>query len=219
MQGEQRRPQKAVAAGLFVAGALALGFFAGKHVTDRGLPLAPSERLADTPAVLVAVKALARLESVSFHMERVIDLKDRQSHVFGLVQAEDSILLVASGDVTAGVDLAKMQDGDVVIEPTVKRAKLRLPAPELLSVRLDNERTYVHSRKTDLLAQRKQEIETRARQLAEGSIREGALEAGVLDRARQSAEHTLTVLVRSLGYDHVEITWSDGRPAQALREQ
>ncbi|HMI91658.1 MAG TPA: DUF4230 domain-containing protein [Polyangiales bacterium] len=182
------------------------------------IPLAPNERLSDTPTVLVAVKALARLEGVAFHMERVIDLKDRQSHVFGLVQAEDSILLVASGDVVAGVDLAKMQDGDVTIEPAAHRAKLRLPAPELLSVRLDNERTYVHTRKTDLLAQRKEEIETRARQLAEASIREGALSAGVLDRAKQSTEHTLTVLVRSLGYDQVEIIWADG-PAPPLAEQ
>jgi hypothetical protein len=219
MPDPERKPRRALAAGVFVAAALALGFFAGKQATRPPLPLAPTERLADTPTVLVAVKALSRLESVAFHMERVIDLKDRQSHLFGLVQAEDSILLVASGEVVAGVDLAKMQDGDVVIEPTAHRARLRLPAPELLSVRLDNERTYVHTRKTDLLASRKEEIETRARQLAEGSIREGALSAGVLDRAKQSAEHTLTVLIRSLGYDHVEITWADGPAAAPLAEQ
>jgi hypothetical protein len=217
MPSTDRRPRRVLAA-LLVTAALAFGFFAGKHATKPTIPLAPNERLSDTPTVLVAVKALARLESVAFHMERVIDLKDRQSHVFGLVQAEDSILLVASGDVVAGVDLAKMQDGDVTIEPAAHRAKLRLPAPELLSVRLDNERTYVHTRKTDLLAQRKDEIETRARQLAEASIREGALSAGVLDRAKQSAEHTLTVLVRALGYDQVEIVWDDG-PAPPVTEQ
>ena len=219
MPPAERRPRRVLAASVLVAAALGFGFFAGKHATKPVLPLAPNERLADTPTVLVAVKALARIESVVFHMERVIDLKDRQSLMFGLVQAEDSILLVASGDVVAGVDLAKMRDGDVTIEPAAHRAKLRLPAPELLSVRLDNERTYVHTRKTDLLAARKEEIETRARQLAEGAIREGALSAGVLDRAKQSAEHSLTVLVRSLGYEHVEITWADGPAPPLAAEQ
>ena len=199
------------------AAALGFGFFAGKHATKPALPLAPNERLSDTPTVLIAVRALARLESVAFHMERVIDLKDRQQALFGLVQAEDAILLVAAGDVVAGVDLQKMVDGDVTIEPQVKRVRMRLPAPEILSTRLDNERTYVHTRRTDLLAQRKDEIETRARQLAEASIREGALQASILDKAKQSAEHTLTALLRSLGYDQVVVEWADG-PAPPVRE-
>ena len=166
-----------------------------------------TEHLANTSTVLVAVRELARLESVSFHMERVIDLKERQARLFGLLQADDAILLVAAGDVSAGIDLAKMQDGDVLIEPDARRARIVVPAPEILMVRLDNQRTYVHSRKTDLLAQRNIEMETNARQHAEDSIRSAALEAGILERARKSAGHTLTALVRSLGYDRVELVW------------
>jgi hypothetical protein len=138
-------------------------------------------------------------------MERVIDLKERQDRLFGLIRADDAILLVASGDVIAGVDLAKMRDGDVVIEPEQRRVRLQLPAPEILSVSLDNQRTYVHSRKTDLLAQRASEMETQARRLAEDAIRDAALQAGVLARARQNAEATLTTLIRSLGFDRIEI--------------
>jgi hypothetical protein len=74
-------------------------------------------------------------------------------------------------------------------------------------VRIDNERTYVHTRKTDLLAERVEEIETRARRLAEDSIRDAALSAGILDRAKQDAEHTLTALITPLGYHHVEVGW------------
>ena len=65
-----------------------------------------------TPNVLVAVKDLARLESATFHMERVIDLSDKQSLLFGLVQSEDAILLVAVADVSAGVDLQKLDASD-----------------------------------------------------------------------------------------------------------
>jgi hypothetical protein len=102
-----------------------------------------------------------------------------------------------------------MGDGDVLLEPLEHRVRLVLPAPEILSARLDNERTYVHTRKTDALAERNEAIETRARQLAERSIHEAALEAGILDRAKQNAGQTLTALVRSLGYDRVEINWAN----------
>ena len=196
-----------------IAGAVAIaagGFFAARLLAPPPGPrLSPDERLADTPVVLQAVRGLARLESVAYHMERIVDLKQRQPRLFGLLEVEDEILLVAAGDVIAGVDLAKMRDGDVTALPDERRVRIQLPPTEILVVRLDNELTYVHSRKTDFLAKRAEEIETRARQIAEESIRGAALSAGILDRARQGAEQSLTVLIRSLGYDHVDVTWAE----------
>jgi uncharacterized protein DUF4230 len=198
--------------GLLAAG-LALGYALAKHGAKPKAAPGSTQHLADTATVLVAVRGLARLESVAFHMERVIDLKERQARLFGLIEADDAILLVAAGDVVAGIDLGKMHDGDVQIDPVRRSVRMLLPAPELLSVRLDNDRTYVHTRHTDLLARRGIGIETEARRHAESSIRAAALEAGILARAQQGAEHTLTALARSLGYDHVELVWPP-RPAE-----
>lgn len=200
-----------VAVAVFIAAlAWAIGFALGKRAQPDPKPaVAAKEELADTAVVLVAVRGLARLEGVSFHMERIIDLKHSEPRLFGLLEVKDEILLVAAGDVVAGIDLQKLRDGDVTIEPRERRVRLRLPPPEILSARLDNNRTYVHTRNTDLLAARVEEIETRARQQAEQSIRDAALQAGVLQRAQQSATLTLTALVRSLGYDHVDITWDE----------
>jgi hypothetical protein len=186
-----------------------LGFLLGRKETPAPRADVAQLELANTATVLTAVRGLARLETVAYHMERVVDLKERQPRLFGLVHADDAILLVAAGDVIAGVDLGKLSDGDVtlVAEPRTRLVRLRLPPPELLSVRLDNARTYVHTRRTDLLAQRGEQLETRARQLAETSIRDAALEAGILERARQSAERTLSTLTRSLGYDRTELVW------------
>jgi hypothetical protein len=191
------------------AAAGAIGFFAGEHRKQPARLLQPGEQLADTATVLVAVRALARLESAEYHMERVVDLKQRQDLLFGLVHADDAILLIASGDVTAGVDLAKLRDGDITVEPRARRVQMRIPPPEILSVRIDNNRTYVQARKTDLLAQRNEQIESRARQIAESSIRQAALDTGILERARSSATQTLTVLARSLDYDRVDLVWSE----------
>lgn len=204
--------RRMVVGAALLACATALGFVLGRSELRHPPATTAKEELANTASVLVAVRGLARLETVAYHMERIIDLKNRSQHFFGLIEADDAILLVAAGDVVAGIDLAKMADGDVklIAEPHGRRVRLSLPAPEILSVRLDNDRTYVHSRKTDMLAQRGDQIETRARQLAEKSIRDAALEAGVLARARQGAEQTLSTLVRSLGYDRVELEWASG---------
>lgn len=186
-------------------GALGTSFFCA---ADPEEPPESVDVLRDSPNVVVAIQDLARLETTSFHVERVIDLVARQRQLFGLVEAEDAILLVAAGDVVAGVDLTRMSDGDVVIEPERKAATVTLPEPEIFSARLDNERTYVHTRETDLTARRDPNLETRARREAERTLREAALEAGILDRARANAETAVTTLVRSLGYDEVTIRWA-----------
>src|SRR5262245_48803279 len=97
------------------------GVFLGVLVAKSAPPALPSVPafsssvtvVKPTPSVLEKVRDLKRLESVSFHMERVIDLSDKQSSLFGLVQSEDAILLIAAADVRAGVDLGKLGPDDV----------------------------------------------------------------------------------------------------------
>jgi hypothetical protein len=159
-----------------------------------------------TPDVLVAVRDLARLESASFHMERVIDLSEKQSKLWGMVNTEDAILLVAVAEVTGGIDLQKLTAADVVVDRARGSARITLPAPEILHAALDNDKTYVHSRKTGTLAERRENLETRARQEAERTLIESARQAGLLQRAADNGRRTVEALVHSLGYDQVEVT-------------
>lgn len=159
------------------------------------------------PSVITAIQNLARLETVSFHMERVVDIKAKEQALFGLVEAEDTILLVAVGDVVAGVDLEKMRAADITLDETARQARVVLPQPEVFSARLDSQRTYVHKRDTDLLATGGAELETEARKRAEVAIHDSALSAGILDHARRNAAHTIRALAMSFGYDTVQIEW------------
>jgi hypothetical protein len=168
-------------------------------------PLGDGTALRYTPSVVVAVKDLARLETVSYHVERVIDLRDQQSLLFGLVKTQDAILFIAVGDVTAGVDLAELTDGDVVVDKAADRVSITLPAPRILAVRLDNEHSWVYARTTDALAKRQEDLETRARREAESTLEQAAISGGILDRARENAESTVLSLVRSLGYSSVTV--------------
>lgn len=162
--------------------------------------------LRSSPSVVTAVRDLARLESVEYHVERVIDLRDRQSLLFGLIKTQDAILFVAVGQVTAGVDLNELAEKDVVVDRARDTAVITLPPARVHSVRLDNERSWVYARTTDVLAQRREDLETRARREAERTLEQAALDTGILQRARSNAEHTVAALVRSLGYTTVTVT-------------
>ncbi|MEM9191468.1 MAG: DUF4230 domain-containing protein [Myxococcota bacterium] len=205
--GNARGPVLIAVAGL---SALLLGLLLGGLLDLFSVPepTRTTTVVRPTPQVLVAVRDLAELRTAEFHMERVIDLRDRQEHLFGLVQADDAILLVAAGDVSAGVDLRQLEAGDVEVDPEAGRAVLRLPAPEIFDSSLDNDRTFVHARETGLLATRSESLETRARQEAERTLEEAALESGILDRAETNAERTLRSLLEQLGYSEVDIRFA-----------
>lgn len=160
-----------------------------------------------TNTLLLAVKDLARLETNEMHFEKVIDLTDKQSRFFGLIDATDAILLVASGDVTMGVDLGKIQDTDISLDPQTQIATMTLPAPEIFSTRLDEKQTYVYTRNTSTLAERNEQLETRARQEAVSAIEEAAKNSDSSDRAKKQAERELTSLAMALGAKDVHFIW------------
>lgn len=170
--------------------------------------------LRETSDVLVAVQNLARLESTSFHMERVIDLSDKQSHLFGLISTEDALLLVAVADVVAGVDLSRLGPEEIEISEDRRRVSLSLPPAEIFHTALDPQRTYVHTRRTGLLAQRKETLETEARKRAERSLGEAAAEAGILKKADENARKVVTELLRSLGFTDVRVTTRTPRASE-----
>jgi hypothetical protein len=200
-----------VIGGIALGGALlaGAGFGVANHFVNAKplLPPMSSEQVVTkaAPSVVLAVRDLQRLESAELHMERVMDIRNKESHLFGLIDAEDALLLVAAGDVVAGIDLGAMKEGDVETDWNNKKVKVTLPPPKILSSRIDNEHTYVYSRNVDLLAKRKEALESEARVQAEKELVKAATDAGILDRANRNAEKTVEGLVRALGYEKVEI--------------
>jgi len=158
----------------------------------------------------MAVKDLARLETNELHLEKVIDLTDKQSRFFGLVETADAILLVAAGDVTVGIDLTKLAASDVEVDREAGTARLTLPPPEILSVRLDEQHTYVYRRTTGVLAERNEQLESKARQEALRAIEEAARQGDVMEKARRQAERQLQQLFEKFGVTRTTIGW---RPA------
>jgi hypothetical protein len=186
-------------------GAAGAGWAVG-HFTGGSEPPVMVETVRPGAIVVTAVRDLARLQTVSFHMERVVEVKQRQQQLLGLLESEDALLLVAAADVTAGVDLSKLNDDDVKVDHDDKSVSIELPAPEIFSASLDNKRTHVYSRDTDMLAKRSENLETTARRAAEEQLSEAAVLAGIHQRAADNAREAVARLMRSLGFDEVEIS-------------
>jgi len=196
----------ALAAALAACIALA-AFFAGRASAPGDAPARPSIRA--TPGVITAIHDVARLEATVFHIEKVIEATEQQTRLWGFVQAKDALLLVAVGDIVAGVDLSKVRPEDVRADSAARSVQVRLPAPEIISSTLDERATHVYSRSTDTLAARSEQLEGQARRTAEETMRKAAVDAGVLERARASADRTVRALLHSFGYDLVDIDWAD----------
>ena len=115
------------------------------------------------------------------------------------------LLLVAVGEVDAGVDLGALKPEDVrIVGNTVS---IDLPDARILGSSLDEEGTKLYDRDRGLFKIRgNYELIEEARRDAEDRMVEAARENGILDKAQNNAETSIRTLVTSLGYDEVQFT-------------
>jgi hypothetical protein len=152
--------------------------------------------IPDPVTIITDVRALARLETIQYSVEKVITAEISQGN-FGFLFG-DKLLFVAHGLVIAGIDMEKLQAGDMQMVNGV--LNVRLPAAEVFVATLDNEKSYVYDRETGLLTQGDQNLESTARKAAESEILKAALEDGILKLAQQNAETYLSKFFGALGF-------------------
>lgn len=206
--GKRRFPWAVALAVLLAIGGAVVGVIAGRiwqHFREGG----DHTEYHLSRGVVVAVRDLSRLEGAEFQVERVVSAKDKQARLWGFVEVEDAILLVASGSIVAGVDLSSLSDSDFELDEEKRSARVTLPSSTVFSARLDNDRTYIYRRDTDLLAERRESLETRARQEAEKALLDAAKQEGIIRRSNESVRRTVESLVKSLGYRDVAVTFRD----------
>ncbi len=156
--------------------------------------------IPDPVTIIRQVQSLARLETIQYTVEKVITAEVNQG-VLGPLFG-DKLLLVAHGNVIAGIDLNKIKSTDLWLEGDI--LKVRLPAAEVFSATLDNQQSYIYDRTTGLLTKGDPGLETAARQVAEQEILKAAETDGILALAQQNAEAYLERLFNTLGYLKVE---------------
>ncbi len=174
--------------------------------------LNPTPTIIASPATIIRqVQALGRLETVSYTIEKVITAESGQGAFAFLLG--DRLLLVAHGQVIAGVDMSLMQQSNVQVEG--ETVHLTLPAAEIFVATLDNEKTYVYSRETGPFGLQKN-LESQARQAAQEAILQAAIEDGILQLAQTNAEVFITKLLYTLGFKEVLLMQGTPAPGQNL---
>jgi hypothetical protein len=158
----------------------------------------------DPVSIVHEVRALARLETIQYAVEKVITAETGQEFLGFLFG--DRLLLVAHGTVIAGVDLDKIGVDDLAVDEQ-GRVVITLPPAEIFATVLDNEKSYVYDRERGLLTRGDVQLESAARLAAEREIERTALEDGILEQAQVNAEAYLYRLLRSLGFSDVMIEW------------
>lgn len=152
--------------------------------------------IPDPVTYITEVRALARLETIQYSVEKVITAETGQG-TFGFLFG-DKILFVAHGTVIAGIDMSKINPEDMRLDNGVLYVKL--PASEIFVATLDNDKSYVYDRQIGALTKGSETLETTARQAAEQEISKAAVEDGILDVAQQNAVTYLTRFFAALGY-------------------
>lgn len=156
----------------------------------------------DQPTVVRQIQQLQRLESVSYTMDKIIS-GEHESPYFPKFLVGDRLLLVVHGEVIGGVNLGKLQSGDVAVQG--RDISIRLPQAEVFSTRIDNAKTRVYSRDTGLFTSPDPNLESEMREEAERQLQQAALQDGILKAADENARNTISGMLKGLGFNQVQI--------------
>jgi hypothetical protein len=156
----------------------------------------------DQPTVVRQIQQLQRLETVSYTMDKIISGEHANAYLPKFL-AGDRLLLVVHGEVVAGINLARVQPGDVLTRG--QKVSIHLPAPELFSTRIDNAKTKVYSRDTGLFSAPDPNLESEVREEAERQLQQAALQDGILKTAADNARSTISGMLKGFGFHEVNI--------------
>jgi hypothetical protein len=152
--------------------------------------------IPDPVTYITEIRALARLETIQYSVEKVITAEIGQgsfNFLFG-----DKLLFVAHGTVIAGIDMNKLGPENMFFDGNV--LYITLPPAEVFIATLDNQKSYVYDRETGIFTKGVNDLETLARQSAEQEILKAAMEDGILNQAQINAEAFLIRFFAALGF-------------------
>jgi hypothetical protein len=158
-------------------------------------------RTTTGPVVVEGIQELDQLATVRW-TESVPVTRESGGDALERLFSGEKVLLIATGEVEAGVNLADIGKDDVSVNGD--SVTIKLPEPEILSASLDEEKTHVYDRDFSPLNVRPDDdLVEKARAQALVKIKGAALENEILDTAEQNAENSIRAFVTSLGFEKV----------------
>ena len=154
------------------------------------------------------IRQLSRLETVVYSLDKIVE-GDRENAILPGFLAGDKLLLIAHGEVIAGIDLAQLKSGDVEVNGDA--VQVRLPAAQILTTRSITHHAGLFA---DDGAAGFYRSEPGIGGAADGGKADcaGSLDDGILDKARQKRATALPLCYMGWGFASgcaVSIDWGN----------
>ncbi|MEV8588714.1 DUF4230 domain-containing protein [Streptomyces sp. NPDC051180] len=164
------------------------------------------------PAVLKSVQDMNRYEGAAGTYQVVVDLEHDARYLPDAIRGTRT-LYVATGSVTAYVELGGVGKDAVTIDAKRTTATLRLPHARLAAPSLDPEKSYAVSKQRGLLDRLgdlfsdNPASERAVNVLAARHIGDAAKESDLTSRAERNTTAMLQGLLRALGFERVTVAY------------
>jgi hypothetical protein len=167
------------------------------------------------PAVLQSIQDIGEYRAASANYELLVDL-EKDTDLPAVILGERT-LFVAVGSVDAGVDLGALGPDAVEVSDDGAGVTITLPPAETYDAQLDTGSSYVFERNEGILNRvgsvfsGEGDYYREVTLAAEQRLDEAARANGDLaDRAEENTAAMLQSLLRSLGYERIEIRFAEG---------
>ena len=158
-------------------------------------------RTTTGPVVVEGIQELDQLATVRW-TESVPVTRETGGDFLDRLFEGERVLVIATGEVEAGVDLGDIGKEDVSVNSDT--VTIDLPEPQILSASLDEEKTRVYDRDFSPLNVRPDDdLVEEARLQAVKKIRDAARENEILVTAEHNAEDSVRAFVTTLGFEEV----------------
>lgn len=178
-------------------------------VDDFAAAVEPEPYLEISPALVRSVQEMAELTTVEMTEFTIVE-KGTDEGWLAWARG-DSVRLMAVANIGAGVDLGAIGTEDISASDN-GIVEITAPAAAIQYVAVDQEATQILERETGLFTKGDPQLESEARLIAETTLTDASLEAGILDQAEDSARIALTNLFLGLGYEEVVVTFEAPQP-------
>jgi hypothetical protein len=158
-------------------------------------------RTTTGPVVVEGIRDLDQLATVRW-TESVPVTRESGGDMLERVFNGEKVLVIATGNVEAGVDLGAIHKDAVGVNGNT--VTIKLPEAEILSASLEEEKTRVYDRDFSPLNLRPDdELVEQARLRAVEKVKATARENGILHTAEGNAEDSIRAFVTALGFEKV----------------
>ena len=161
-------------------------------------------------AILTQVEQIGKLELAKYNFQEVTEIKrvadviDLKFYKFKVAQ-DSKAVLISQGSATGCIDLTKITAKDIKLQGDT--LIVSLPQPEMCYFKIDLEKSRLYDLQINYLPpdQRNQFIQE-LYQVAEQDIKAAALQTGILEQTRESAERVLKPLFQNISGKTVILT-------------